>query len=155
MTDLVWKRENSDHMIYHYARLSSAEEEDQQAAIDVWWKKLLDLAEKVKDWNVIVGDIWVETGRIIGHVQNDDAAIGMDRGFRVALSFSSVVEALEKADFAGEAYTEASAQLYALLDRSTKREPARQRLAQLNKNHPFKLWWCENGQLDAEADTPA
>ena len=154
MTELNWNQDEPGKMTYHYARISSNQVDDHQAAIDNWWEKLLDLAESTEDWNVIVGDIWVETGRIIGHVQQDNTAIGMDCGFRVALSVSSVVDALHRAEFEPAAYARASDQLYALLDRSAKREPTRQRLVKLNKQSALQLWWCENGELNAVAKTP-
>ena len=154
MTELNWNKDEPGKMTYHYARISSSQVDDHQAAIDSWWEKLLDLAESVEDWNVIVGDVWVDTGRIIGHVQRDKDAVGMDCGFRVALSVTSVVDALHNADFEPEAYAKASARLYALLDRSTRREPTRQRLVRLNKQSAFQLWWCETGELSAVATTP-
>lgn len=154
MIELNWNKDEHDKMTYHYARVSSDQMDDHQAAIDHWWAKLLELAEGAENWNVIVGDIWVDTGRIIGHVQEDEAAIGVDRGFRVALSVNSVVDVLHDADFEPEAYAKASDQLYALLARSVKREPTRQRLVTLNQENAFKLWWCENGELSAEAKAP-
>lgn len=147
---LYWDEEKSGGNRYFNLSVDSREQEHLEMAMEAWWEKLCELAPEAEDWDVIIGDIWVETGRIIGHVQRTDADIGEDRGFRVCVMFSLVGDEMEKADFSDEIYSAMSDRLYELLDSSIRAPKTLERLTELKSGNSFKLWWCENGYVIAE-----
>jgi len=85
-----WK--NSDE--YYHSKLD--ESFDKKEAIKQLILKILDLSQDKENWNLIVLDKWVfNLGRLIGNIQNEDQAIGMDRGYRVAIQFLDFYNRLE------------------------------------------------------------
>lgn len=96
--NLVW--EGGDD--YYHTTL--AVEADKKAAIQQQILKILELSEGKEDWNVVTLDKWVDNlGRLIGHIQNDQEAVGYDKGYRVAIQFldyyNQLNEAYESDDF--------------------------------------------------------
>ncbi len=74
--------ENSDS--YYYSEVKS--DQNKQEAIKQLLLKIIELSEGKDEWNAIVLDKWtVNLGRVIGNIQNTDEAIGLDRGYKVAI----------------------------------------------------------------------
>lgn len=89
---ITWK--GSDD--YHYTSLPA--EVDKKAAIQAQILKILELSEGKENWNVVTLDKWIDNlGRLIGHIQNDQEAVGYDKGYRVAVQFLDYYDALETA----------------------------------------------------------
>ncbi len=87
---IQWK--NSDE--YYHTKLDGTF--DKKEAIKQLILKILELSKDRESWNLVVIDKWVyDLGRLIGNIQNDDQAIGMDRGYRVAVQFLDYYEKLE------------------------------------------------------------
>jgi len=90
-------------MEYYYQTVKSNENvaKANDAMVDgfaAWWLKILELSKGKEDWNVIIADQWIDnTGRVIGHIQRDNQAVGYDRGFRVALTVEQWVNQLNAA----------------------------------------------------------
>lgn len=90
--NLVW--EGGDD--YYHTTL--AVEMDKKAAIQQQILKILELSEGKKDWNVVTLDKWIDNlGRLIGHIQNDQEAVGFDKGYRVSIQFLDYYNQLDNA----------------------------------------------------------
>jgi len=124
------------------------------AALVAWWQVLCDHAESASGWDTIVFDVWLETGRLIGHVQRADQAIGVDRGARFCLLFPEIAAAIHQAGFTDASLSEQDARLAPLLDASIRHEATRARLKRLSAGRALQLWWCENGSLVAMPTVP-
>ena len=95
---ITWEG-TADH--YHTA---IGVEVNKKAALQQQILKILELSKGKKDWNVITLDKWVDNlGRLIGHIQNNQEAVGYDKGYRVSLQFldyyNQLNEAYENDDF--------------------------------------------------------
>ena len=89
--ELDWKSDSD----YHYAVLEDGE--DMIGGIRELVTKALELAENKKDWNCLMMDIWMfNLARLICNIQNKEQAVGMDRGYRVALQFKEYHNKLEE-----------------------------------------------------------
>jgi len=83
----------------NYYHSSVENNEDKREAIKQLIIKILDHSKGRDPWNSLVLDKWIfNLGRLIGNIQNVDQAIGMDRGYRVALHFKSYEESLYNED---------------------------------------------------------
>ncbi|MCP4133602.1 MAG: hypothetical protein GY754_21725 [bacterium] len=149
-----WLEERSENNSSFTLHVHSQDQEHHKIVMEAWWEKMCELAKGVEDWDTIVADIWVETGRIIGHVQRSEDAIGYDRGFRVCVMFRYAGNVMHEAEYSNEAYSTMSKQLFQLLDRSIGAPKTRERLIELNSRHSYQLLWSEDGQVIADPDIP-
>ncbi|MGD1840304.1 MAG: hypothetical protein ACFB0B_05320 [Thermonemataceae bacterium] len=137
---------------YHYATV--AQDTNKEKALGEWWEKIFTLAAPIKDWNVLIADVWIDnSGRIIGHVQRKEDAIGTDKGFRVALHFDDYVQQLEEAYKATEeVYERVLSDLLLeseeLLDSSIWDEAVIKKAKALYDKHPFEIFRAVQGACD-------
>ncbi len=118
-------------------------------AMMAWWERLLEHAESVTDADTLVADAWVETGRVIGHVQRRSEAVGMDRGARVCLTVLPISAALAESGFDDETLREWVNVLFAAFETTRRTDDVQARLRALFGGAAL-LWWCEGGRLMAE-----
>ena len=91
-----WNCDKDTNMDYYYQTIKVGD--NTLDAFIAWWLKIIELSKDKSDWNVIVADLWIDnTGRVIGHIQRDNQAVGYDRGFRVALTVEEWVDQLNVA----------------------------------------------------------
>ncbi|MEL6346148.1 MAG: hypothetical protein AAFV53_23765 [Myxococcota bacterium] len=151
---LEWDVETDGTMRYANARIAGEDPNEWAAAMAAWWTQLCEHALEAEDWDTIVADLWIETGRLIGHVQRSDQAVGNDRGFRVCLTFLHVSNALYQDDFSATTRAAQQARLDRLLDASIHQEPTRSMLMTFATRRPLRLWWCMEGAKIAIPDLP-
>lgn len=116
------------------------------AALAHWWAKIAELAMRSEMFDTMVGDIWLDSGRIIGHVQMRDVAVGYDTGFRVAAHLEGVVTKLDESGFSNRSWDEASETITRCALDATALEPARTALATLREKQPFDVEITSYGQ---------
>ena len=122
------------------ARVDGRDEAVLGAALEEWWLKLCEHGRAAEDWNAIIADLWPETGRLIGHVQNANEAVGFDRGQRVALSLSFVEE-----DFTSRDYAEVVDGVWDLLNESATRPAVANAVSKLSERGPISAHFCQYG----------
>lgn len=116
------------------------------AALARWWTKIAELAVRSDNWDTMVGDIWLDSGRIIGHVQMRDVAVGYDTGFRVAAHVDHITTSLAADNYDSKTWEAMTALLVQCAEAATELEPARSALAAVDARHPFKLEITSHGQ---------
>jgi hypothetical protein len=138
---------NSDEY-YHYVVQN---ESDKKEAIRQLIYKTLQLSADKKDWNSIILDKWIfNLGRLIGNIQNQNEAVGMDRGYRVALKFVEYEEGLKlnednsvKYDKCIKNYNE---DLEKLIIEVVNEKEFKARIIPFYLNNPFIIEICEQGE---------
>jgi len=148
-----WKLDTDPNMDYLYHTVKIGE--DKLSAFAAWWVKIAELSEGKEDWNVIVADMWIDnSGRIIGHIQRYDQAVGYDRGFRVALTIEDWVDRLNLAFESDNErlYNNTLNQLYGEAEvalRDAIMEPAaNQAIKALHAQNPFTVHIAIRGYCD-------
>ena len=111
-----------------------------------WWAKIAELAAGSEMWNTVVGDIWLDSGRIIGHVQMRDVAVGYDTGFRVAAHVGHIADELFRADFSDRSWSDMTVLLTRCALDALELEPARSAMATLRESRPFEVEIASFGQ---------
>ena len=134
---------------YQYAKLPKGT--DKSESIKALILKILELSKPHKDWDLLVLDKWVfNLGRLIGNIQNRDQAIGMDRGFRVGLTFEEYAEGLQKAEDNEDEYSDAidyyNGELDDLIIEVVQEPTFNQKLKAFYAQHPFSIEVAEQGQ---------
>ncbi len=141
--NIQWK--GSDD--YYYARLE--ENFDKKEAIKELILKILALSVDKKDWNLLVLDKWIfNLGRLIGNIQNEDQAIGMDRGYRVGIQFLDYYNRLENSapsDY-DRMLEEISEEIENLIIEVIHEDTFRAKLKDYYKKNPFSIEISEEGQ---------
>lgn len=111
-----------------------------------WFAKIVEFTRMPKyngpSWNVLVADLWLDSGRIIGHVQQDDVAVGYDTGFRVCADFSRLGKLAAGNDADDSERHVASG----WLREAVTLEPARSALAARTNEVPFYIAITAYGQ---------
>ena len=113
--------------------------------------KTLELSSDREAWDVIILDKWIfNLGRLIANIQNASEAVGMDRGYRVALTFNEYAEGLnlveddeEKYDYAIESY---NSDLEQVISEVLGDEEFRKMLKPFYDKNPFTIEVCEQGE---------
>lgn len=116
------------------------------AALSQWWAKIAELAGRSEMFDTMVGDIWLDSGRIIGHVQMRDAPVGYDTGFRVAAHVRHVADRLHRADFDDAAWRQMTELLTRCALDALALEPARTAVAALRERQPVAVEIASFGQ---------
>lgn len=95
---------NSDE--YYYADVQKGL--DKKEAIRQLVFKILQLSKEKSAWDSVILDKWIfNLGRLIGNIQDKDEAVGLDRGYRVALKFEEYEEGLTASEDSDEEYNDA------------------------------------------------
>ncbi|MEO0472922.1 MAG: hypothetical protein AAF206_25115 [Bacteroidota bacterium] len=132
-----------------YYRVQLAEDFDKKDAIRQLILKILDLAAGKENWNLVVLDKWIfNLGRLIGHIQNDDQAIGMDRGYRVGVQFLAYYDRLETSpdDRYDQVLETINEELENLILDVLQDESFKVQLQKYHDQNPFTLEISEQGQ---------
>lgn len=116
------------------------------AALAHWWAKIAELAGASEMWDTMVGDIWLDSGRLIGHVQMRDVAVGYDTGFRVAAHIDHVAQRLHRADYSDRSWSSMTDLLTRCATEAAELEPARSALASLRQKRDFAIAITRFGQ---------
>lgn len=110
------------------------------AGLAEWLMKIMQKSAPTggtdEPWNALIADLWPNDGmgRLIGHVQMNDVAIGYDTGFRVCayVSGGGIV--------GGNQDEKADIPLFqSWLEAAVKSEPLRPRLRRRAEDNPFKI----------------
>ena len=137
---------NSDD--YYYATLE--ENGDKKEAIKQLILFILELSEGKNSWNLLVLDKWIDNlGRLIGHIQNNDEAIGYDRGYRVSLQFLDYYNQLNNAsddqiDYVFGCITEDLD--FLIMEVIDNDESLKSQLWKYDKKNPFSIEITDQGQ---------
>ena len=152
-----WNCDKDDSMDYYYHTVTDKEKE--LDAFVEWWCKIVELSEGKEDWNAIIADMWIDnTGRIIGHIQRNDQAVGYDRGFRVSLTIKRWVDELNKAfdseneDLYYDVINDAFSEAVQLLQTSAKKSPANEAIKALNVKNSFDIFHAWRGSCDWDGE---
>lgn len=145
----TWRWELSDPG-YPIIAINATDEVGITAALAQWWAKIAELAAGSEMWDTMVGDIWLDSGRIIGHVQMRDVAVGYDTGFRVAAHVDHIADSLARNDYSDTTWSAMTTLLIGCAESAVGLEPARSTLTGLHKRHEFEMAITSHGQwLDA------
>lgn len=143
--EITWTSSDS----YHSAEIENGA--DKVAAIQQQILKILDLAGEKEDWNVIILDKWVfNLGRLIGNIQNDDEAVGLDRGYRVGIRFREYYEKMEAATENEQEYNGLidtfNEELELLVIDALQDPEFSKKMADAYSRHPFHIEVTERGE---------
>ena len=122
---------------------------DKKEAIKQLLLKILELAKDTQSWNLIVLDKWIfNLGRLIGNIQNVDEAIGMDRGYRVAIQFLDYYERLESStdDQYSETFDKINKEIEKLIIDVIHEEKFKAQLIEHYRVNPFTIEISEQGE---------
>lgn len=140
---IEWKNSSE----YYHCQL--ADSFDKKEAIRQLILKILDLSHDKKNWNLIVLDKWVDNlGRLIGNIQNENQAIGMDRGYRVAIQFLDYYSRLEKSTTKSYAknINTITRELNSLIIEVLQDENFKAQLMKFHSNNPFNVEIADQGE---------
>ena len=141
----TWSWELGDPA-YPIMRVRGAEDAEIILALAHWWAKIAELAPRSDNWDVMVGDIWLDSGRIIGHVQMGNVAVGYDTGFRVAAQIKPIVDGLVHYNYKSSYWEAMKKLLIRCAESAVELEPARSALEALATKHPFEIAITDHGQ---------
>ena len=149
---------NHDTPSYPILTIEGTNEEAVRQGLAEWWAEIARRAAETEgEWDAMVGDAWVDSGRIIGHVQRRDQAVGFDTGFRVCANLPTVdaeiarADTLEDIDEAAEVHDSLGARIFAWATEARALEPAASALRALNAAHPFSLHLTAHGKGPLES----
>ena len=136
---------NSDE--YYHSKLN--EDYDKKEAVKKLIIKTLELSKTKENWNLLVLDKWIfNLGRLISNIQNEDQAIGMDRGYRVSIQFLDYYNRLESSE--ENQYDKnldlISEELENLIIDVIYDESFKKQLMEYHKRNPFNIEISDQGQ---------
>lgn len=131
---------------YPIIEIRGTDEGEITRALAHWWTKIAELAAGSEMWDTMVGDIWLDSGRIIGHVQMGDVAVGYDTGFRVAAHVDHIVNSLTRDQYDSATWDAMTRLLIHCAESAIELEPAGPALLGLRERHTYQIAITSHGQ---------